>query len=259
MSDPLERLSDLGDGIQSPDPAQIRSRAHAIMRGRRVAVAASAGAALAAIVVVAAVALPSGRDDRQTASGISEESTSAPDVAARLAGKGERSSSPGAATDGESPPSQPQAEADSAAALTSGSAGVSASDGGQPPLKVTVLVSQDTATQHRFTLRVCNTSADTATQRSFSTAQRFDFEVYEGEAGTGEPVWRWAQGRLFAQVTGTETWRPGECRDDWTATWEGSDGDGDPVGPGRYEVVGAVTAPEPQRSEPAEVCHVTCG
>ncbi|PAU84554.1 hypothetical protein CK500_03295 [Halorubrum salipaludis] len=82
----------------------------------------------------------------------------------------------------------------------------------------------------------------------FRTGQRADFAAYriegaEGEDGDREessldddPVWRYGTGRMFTQVLGSETLEPGETAT-YEATW------GDPP-PGRYRIVGEVTAEE---------------
>lgn len=256
MSDPLDRLGDLGAGIDAPDVGAIRSRARRIQQRRRVAVGASAGVALAAVVVIAAVALPGGgsRDVATTA-----DVEGSPPAQAPLAA--EQATGDAVSAEEGLPERSPAGEEDAALAEPLGGTGASADAAApearateQPPLEVTVLVSSQ-ATSHTFTLRVCNPGDQTA-RRGFGDAQRFDFEVYDGGQ---DPVWRWSEGRMFAQVIGGETWKPGECREDWSATWQGTDGDGDPVAPGNYQVVGVLTAFTPERSEPVEVCHVTCG
>jgi len=80
----------------------------------------------------------------------------------------------------------------------------------------------------------------------FRTGQRADFAAYrlDGEDGTDEedggegddPVWRYGTGRMFTQVLGSETLEPSESTT-YEATW------GDPP-PGRYRIVGEVTAEE---------------
>jgi len=80
----------------------------------------------------------------------------------------------------------------------------------------------------------------------FRTGQRADFAAYRtgGGGGTGkeggaeddDPVWRYGTGRLFTQVLGSETLEPGESTT-YEAAWE------DPP-PGRYRIVGEVTAEE---------------
>ncbi|WP_128906548.1 BsuPI-related putative proteinase inhibitor [Halorubrum amylolyticum] len=79
----------------------------------------------------------------------------------------------------------------------------------------------------------------------FRTGQRADFAAYRVDDGvTGEdrgdadadPVWRYGTGRMFTQVLDSETLEPGEATT-YEVTW------GDPP-PGRYRIVGEVTAEE---------------
>ena len=91
-------------------------------------------------------------------------------------------------------------------------------------------------------MTVRNGGDDPETLR-FRTGQRADFAAYridgEGEGderGGDDPVWRYGTGRVFTQVLGSETLEPGESTT-YEATW------GNPP-PGRYRVVGEVTATE---------------
>ena len=62
-------------------------------------------------------------------------------------------------------------------------------------------------------------------------AQHYDF-IIENTEGNG--VWRWAEGRMFAQVLGEETLGPGREEVVYTETYAG------PLQPGDYEVTGAL-------------------
>jgi hypothetical protein len=75
----------------------------------------------------------------------------------------------------------------------------------------------------------------------FRTGQRADFAAYridegDGEDGDDAPVWRYGAGRLFTQALGSETLEPGNSAV-YETTWR------DPS-PGRYRIVGEVTAEE---------------
>lgn len=86
----------------------------------------------------------------------------------------------------------------------------------------------------RFMLRVTNGATAEEVVLRFPTAQRFDFLVLSSD---GETVWRWSEGRLFAQVLGTERLAPGETVY-YTAVW---DYPAD-LTTGRFRAVGRVTA-----------------
>jgi len=78
-----------------------------------------------------------------------------------------------------------------------------------------------------------------------------------GGGGDGRPaesaraaVWRYSQGRMFAQMLTELTLAPGESRS-FTTTWNQTDARGDPVPPGDYQVVGLVPGGAPGcRAEP---------
>ncbi|KDS90925.1 hypothetical protein FK85_08230 [Halorubrum saccharovorum] len=79
----------------------------------------------------------------------------------------------------------------------------------------------------------------------FRTGQRADFAAYSidgtseedgNDVSDGDPVWRYGTGRLFTQVLGSETLEPGESTA-YEETWENPS-------PGRYRIVGEVTAEE---------------
>ncbi len=93
----------------------------------------------------------------------------------------------------------------------------------------------------RATLQVSATGPRAATL-SFSSAQRFDLWL---EDSSGRELWRWSDGRMFAQVVGSETLEPGGrtllYRVDVPAPEEA----------GRYRLVGELTilGPAPPRAE----------
>lgn len=77
--------------------------------------------------------------------------------------------------------------------------------------------------QVRITFEKCNTSGRTI-RLQYNTSQRVDFVALRG----GREVWRWSDERTFATVTGTEVYRPGECKT-YTATWDLRNKQGDYV------------------------------
>lgn len=82
-------------------------------------------------------------------------------------------------------------------------------------------------------LRILLRNPGTDTLRvEFPTAQRFDFRIRPAD---GETLWRWGDGRAFAQVLGEESLAPGD-----SLRWEATYDDGLQVG--RYVVVGWITA-----------------
>jgi len=79
-------------------------------------------------------------------------------------------------------------------------------------------------------LIVFNRTAENLTF-DFGNAQHYDF-IIEDTEGTG--VWRWSEGRMFAQMLGEETLGPGRAEVVYTETYAG------PLQPGGYKVIGAL-------------------
>ncbi len=73
----------------------------------------------------------------------------------------------------------------------------------------------------------------------FPDGQRYDFEVTSED---GALVWRWAEGRFFAQVLGRETLEPGS-----SLRWTGRIEAGLPAGV--YRVIATLTTVEPHAIE----------
>lgn len=67
----------------------------------------------------------------------------------------------------------------------------------------------------------------------FSDAQRYDFTIEDEE---GREVWRWSEGRMFAQVLGEETLGPGREEIRYTASYQGA------LEPSSYQITGIVVA-----------------
>lgn len=82
-----------------------------------------------------------------------------------------------------------------------------------------------------MTLTLINCDLEPVT-RSFKDAQRYDFMV--SDEG-GAEVWRWSADQAFAQVTGEETFQPGQ-KVTYSETWDQTDNEGQSVPPGTYQV-----------------------
>lgn len=82
-----------------------------------------------------------------------------------------------------------------------------------------------------FVFAVHNAGDDTVDMQ-FSDAQTFDVAVER--ADTGEEVWRFSHGMMFAQMLQEQTLSPGET-DQFEATWD------DPA-PGQYHAHGTLAA-----------------
>ena len=67
----------------------------------------------------------------------------------------------------------------------------------------------------------------------FRNAQHYDFII---EDAGGNTAWRWAEGRMFAQVLGEETLGPGREEVVYTETYAGA------LQPGSYKVIGALVS-----------------
>lgn len=80
-----------------------------------------------------------------------------------------------------------------------------------------------------FTYTVENTGVDPV-ELDFRSAQTHDVAVLDG----GSEVWRWSDGRMFAQMLQRETLDPGDS-ETYRATWD------DPQ-PGDYEAVAGLAA-----------------
>ena len=87
------------------------------------------------------------------------------------------------------------------------------------------------------------------------TSQTHDCIVYRGDGAKRtekgrDAVWRYSQGRMFAQVLTELTLAPGESRS-FSTIWKQTDAQGRPVVPGDYQVVGLVPGGAPGcRAEP---------
>lgn len=99
-----------------------------------------------------------------------------------------------------------------------------------------VQVAQDSV---HLRLHVTNV-AEEPFQLDFSSGQRYDFSIHEGE----REIWRWSEGRGFIQALGSERIPPGGTLS-YTASW-------DPAGrTGTFRAVGIITAMDTPISQQA--------
>ena len=85
-----------------------------------------------------------------------------------------------------------------------------------------------------MTLKVFNyTEEDIAFH--FNTAQRYDFIIEDEE---GNEIWRWSEGRMFAQMLGEKILGPNNPEIIYTAEYKGK------LSPGYYKVTGIFVAQE---------------
>ena len=83
-----------------------------------------------------------------------------------------------------------------------------------------------------MTLKIFNyTEEDTAFH--FNTSQRYDFIIEDEE---GNQVWRWSEGRMFAQMLGEEILGPSNPEVIYAAEYK------DRISPGYYKVTGIFVA-----------------
>jgi len=243
MSDPFDVLRDVPAGA-APDVALIRSRARRIQRRRYVTLASSASV----IVIVAAIGLFAFRP----AGSKHQLAQATPSTAQENATTLQESTDSGVA-----PSAAPRAAvtASGGASTTSGSAGIAPqtkSADAATPLVLTLDVAKRAPRGATFTLKACNKNEQTV-ERSFNDAQRYDFEV----SRNGTRIWRWSDGRSFSQITGTETWKPNECKT-YEADWNGTNSSGAVAAPGTYKAVGVLTSSPEQRTKPKDVCLDIC-
>lgn len=248
--DPFERLRDPDtSAIGTPDVGTIKQRAKRIERRRATTI--TGAAIVVALIAVGGFVMRPGNDARDLAGPQTQPTpTSAPlaaDIKAAPDTSAKRSK-----TVGESGAS---ALAPAAGQTTSGSA--PAMDTGAAPaatLTATIEIEErDVGRGAELTLRVCNETS-TEQVRKFSDAQRYDFVVTRDN----EEQWRWSQGRVFAQVTGEERWKPKACKT-WTGEWDGiRSSDGAIAPPGNYEAHSALMSDPPQKTKKRPFCLDVC-
>ena len=79
----------------------------------------------------------------------------------------------------------------------------------------------------------------TVARISFPTSQRFELQI----SRKGTVVWTWSNSRVFTQAISEVEIKPGK-KLEFEATWDQTDNNGSPVGPGVYTAKGTVTAME---------------
>jgi len=84
----------------------------------------------------------------------------------------------------------------------------------------------------------------------FSSSQNYDFVITD--TATGQEVWRWSHGTMFAQMVRSDSIR---ASSKWTYSevWNRRDNDKNPVPPGRYRLVGILASQPPIQSEPVTI------
>lgn len=90
----------------------------------------------------------------------------------------------------------------------------------------------------RFTLTVRNTGKN-AQKLTFNSGQSFD--ITATPSGRPEPAWRWSHDKMFTMALRELTLKAGATQS-WTATWEQTDNDGNPVPRGEYSIAGRIVA-----------------
>jgi hypothetical protein len=95
-----------------------------------------------------------------------------------------------------------------------------------------------------FVVVLENRGADPA-RLVFPTGQSADLTI----SRDGSEVWRWSAGQAFTQAVREETLEAGGRRA-VRVTWPGTDQEGRPVEPGRYEAVGRFTLETPLATPP---------
>lgn len=93
-------------------------------------------------------------------------------------------------------------------------------------------------------------AGETPLALEFATARTHDFAVLDSQ---GLEVWRWSQGRLFAQALAEIELAPGETRR-FAASWDKRDASGTLAQPGRYQVLGTLAcSPSPPPVGPLDL------
>lgn len=92
-------------------------------------------------------------------------------------------------------------------------------------------------------LRINYEGSETLTLR-FASSQRYDFEI---ETESGEVVWRWSEGRMFAQILGQITLSPDRPEVRYHAVFR------DHLSPGRYKLRGILTVQPQSRSSEVQI------
>ncbi|MDP2212027.1 MAG: BsuPI-related putative proteinase inhibitor [Candidatus Aquicultor sp.] len=98
-----------------------------------------------------------------------------------------------------------------------------------------------------LTISVTNTAKESR-KLSFRSSRRYDFWVVDA---SGDEVWRWSEGRMFAQVL-EDVVLESTQKTEFTESWSLIDSKGVPVKAGEYKVFGVIVADE-LKSEELEI------
>ena len=99
---------------------------------------------------------------------------------------------------------------------------------------------------YRFVMVVTNQS-DNLLPFRFSSGKTYDFVVHE--AASGREVWRWSTGNFFTQMLRSDSIRA-KAKWQFQETWDGKDGDGNPVPAGSYRLTAILTSNPPLQAPP---------
>lgn len=103
-----------------------------------------------------------------------------------------------------------------------------------------ILRTDKTIYQSSEPVKMCLTVTNKAAQPlalHFSTAQKYDFVVKK----QGIEIWRWSSDRVFAMMLTDVILEPSQSLV-YDASWQQKDSEGNGVPPGKYEVIGLLTA-----------------
>lgn len=121
--------------------------------------------------------------------------------------------------------------------LASGGAESEPEDFEKVPLPLQIFVATERPVYHpgqpvRLILTLAN-PGDAPQFFSFRSSHQYDFMIRQGD----QKVWRWSDGRMFAQALTQLILQPHETRT-FRETWDQNGLKGEPVSPGSYELVG---------------------
>ena len=85
---------------------------------------------------------------------------------------------------------------------------------------------------------------------SFSSGQRYDFELFRGDSAKGEKIWQWSKGKMFTMMLSSATIQPGKSLA-FTETYRSGGDDMPALTPGVYTV--GATLKSSSKTVPAAV------
>jgi hypothetical protein len=92
--------------------------------------------------------------------------------------------------------------------------------------------------------------ADKLLPFKFNSSKTYDFVITD--PATGQEIWRWSQGLMFAQVIRSDSIR-GSSNWTFSEVWNYRDNARNPVPPGRYLLVGILASQPPISSAPVMI------